>query len=1112
MKRISLIFAIIPLTALTLFAGHVDSETARKVATTFLNNNGAKTDQLTDLSKEAGFSNLYIFNGNPGFVVMAADDCVQPILGYSLTGTFKVDGMPENIKYWLQGYSDEIQHAVDHQIKATVETTQLWNSLLYNKSNTATTATPVAGPLIQTKWGQGSPYNNLCPSNSLTGCVATAMAQVAKYWNYPTRGIGSHSYQYQSYGNIAADFGAITYDWGNMTDTYSSTSTSAQNEAVATLMYHCGVMVEMQYGPSESGSNITRSSIGMATYFNYNTSYLEKKDYLDKKWSDTLKYELNNNRPILYAGNGTGGHAFVCDGYDSDGNFHFNWGWSGNNDGYFPLSALKPGSYNFSEGQLAVISIYPLTNATTPLSLGNDQTSLTWTDSQNCSSYNIYRNDALIATTTERTYTDPNPFYGANKYYVRGQAGTVLSLPSNYATVNIDYPTPIANHLQAETSDDNIVLSWEAPEWCFPSIADGTTFSYVDEERQTNNDSRYTWPEGDFVLSWGHRYPAEILTNYNGKVIHEISFFSMYPGAFDVVVYQETMDDKPVTEIVRESITTSRIGWSRVGLRTPVIVDSNQDLWIFISNTDCKVHTIYNNNVTGNINGCYYSNLDPTVACGHDSENNIVWMICAYLTDGTYTYNLYDGTTKVNGDVPITSTNYTINNLADGVHQFTVKTNYYGNESEASNMAGLTLGTAPALETLKLGSGNVMTVASGSTLTVTGTLTNDDPANLVIENGSQLFYSSNTKATVKKSITGYGTSDNQSGWYLIASPLTDQLNIAEGTNLTNAGDFDLYIFDQTNNKEWLNYKQNHFTTIENKKGYLYANKNGIDIEFSGTVNNTSGSVDLTYSSGYTFSGYNLVGNPYPCNATISREYYRIVETSEGSKLQLASSAIAPMEGILVKSTGTSDNNIIFTKESGSKEDNDTKAMIKLTITKGQDDILDKACIHFDGDYNMEKITFRDAGTQLYLTQNGKQYALLVIDQQTEVPISFKASTDGEYTLTVTAPLTSHLSTLNFKSLHLVDNLTGADIDLLQNPSYNFEAKANDYAARFKLVFNTEANNDTYGEDFVEGKTTIIDMTGRVVATDRNTQLAPGVYIIRTVNGNETNSKKIIINK
>ena len=673
------------------FAEHVEPTRAPKVAKTFLSNNDVRSAQLTDVAPAAGFTNLYIFNANPGFVVMAADDRVQPILGYSLTGTFVTDDMPENVRGWLQGYDDEIQAAIDHRMSASSETTQKWHDL--ENGVRGPRAVTVVDPLIQTRWGQGSPYNNYCPSGCVTGCVATAMAQVMRYWNYPTRGIGSHDYQYGSYGHISADFGATTYDWANMTNSYSSSSTEVQRQAVAKLMSHCGVSVEMQYGP-ESGSNILRSSISMGLYFNYSANYIEKSKYPNESdWVTTLKQELDASRPILYAGSGTGGHAFVCDGYDNSDMFHFNWGWNGGSDGYFALSSLTPGNYNFSYDQNAVINIQPLTGNSIPLSLtasNNEGTiSLSWIDGQSSDSYHIYRNNALIATATGTSFVDAQPLYGPNVYYVRGMKDDILSLPSNAETITIDYPTPVVSNLNVETSDHDVTLSWDDATWSYPPQADAATFSYVDEER-LSLDSYYYWGDGDFSLSWGHRYPSESLTSYNGKAVFEVSFFSMYSGTFDVVVYQGTNNDKPLEEVARESITTARYGWSRVGFNNPAIIDSSKDLWVFVINTDFKVHKVHHKTITeGNTNACYYvAGAAPTAYC-YNIGNNDAWMICTYLTDGTYTYNLYRNGTALANDM--SDTQYTDSNLPDGTYSYYVTTNYYGGVTEPSNTVTVTV-------------------------------------------------------------------------------------------------------------------------------------------------------------------------------------------------------------------------------------------------------------------------------------------------------------------------------------------------------------------------------------------------------------------------------------
>ena len=228
------------------------------------------------------------------------------------------------------------------------------------------------------------PYDvdNTNNQHCVTGCPATAMAQIMKYWNYPTQGAGIHSYNHPTYGTLSANFGATTYNWSGMPNNVTS-----NNNAVATLMYHCGVAVDMQYSANLSGGYVIINSptptacseYAYKTYFGYNPSTLqglERVGYTDSDWINLLKTDLDASQPIQYAGFGSGGgHTFVCDGYDVNNNFHMNWGWGGSEDGFFAVSALNPGSLGtgggtggFNADQQAVIGIKPLT--TTPVGTG----------------------------------------------------------------------------------------------------------------------------------------------------------------------------------------------------------------------------------------------------------------------------------------------------------------------------------------------------------------------------------------------------------------------------------------------------------------------------------------------------------------------------------------------------------------------------------------------------------------------------------------------------------------------------------------------------------------------------------------------------------------------
>lgn len=316
-------------------------------------------DQPIMTLEQDGFKSLYIFNkGENGYMIVSADDCAVPLLGYSDNDKFDVENIPSQLKWWLDFYSKEIKYASENQIMTV-------------NSSSSTDKTPIS-PLLSTLWNQNSPYNNDCPmdngSRSVTGCVATAMAQTMKYYNWPEKGTGSNSYTWNNQ-TLSLDFSNITFDWNNMTDTYSSSSTSAQNAAVAKLMYACGVSVNMDYSSSESGASSYNMGTALYNNFGYSDAMtnLIRAFYTTSDWENIVYDQLSQGMPVLYGGQSNeGGHQFVCDGYSSDGYFHFNWGWAGQSDGYYLLSALDPMSQGiggsttgFNYDQSILINIQP---------------------------------------------------------------------------------------------------------------------------------------------------------------------------------------------------------------------------------------------------------------------------------------------------------------------------------------------------------------------------------------------------------------------------------------------------------------------------------------------------------------------------------------------------------------------------------------------------------------------------------------------------------------------------------------------------------------------------------------------------------------------------------
>lgn len=288
---------------------------------------------------------FYIYNigDNQGFVLVSGDDATKTILGYADEGCFKTENMPENLRSWLNLYQLEIDAIRNADLSASVDASE-------QISKVAAGTTSVAPLLGGTKWNQTNPYNLLCPldvtanTRTLAGCVAVTMSQIMYYHKWPIKGTGMHSYTDTKYGLQLVDFSKSTYDWSNMLDYYGSAATTYNDTAVAKLVYQCGVAVDMAYSITGSTSNITKAAEAFVSHFGYdaNIQRYDRPYYTNTEWCGVIKKELDNARPVYYSGNSDiGGHAFVCDGYDSNNFFHINWGWGGSSNGYFELSSLS---------------------------------------------------------------------------------------------------------------------------------------------------------------------------------------------------------------------------------------------------------------------------------------------------------------------------------------------------------------------------------------------------------------------------------------------------------------------------------------------------------------------------------------------------------------------------------------------------------------------------------------------------------------------------------------------------------------------------------------------------------------------------------------------------
>ena len=346
-----------------------------------------------------GRVDFYVFDisSNAGFVIVAADDNVIPILAYSTSGAFNTNFAKTSVNYWINKTASDISLALQHNAQADTRIQSQWTAYRAGTNPLVQRSTPVA-PLCTTTWdqeGYNPPpflYNLYCPFNStdnqraLTGCVATAMAQIMKYWNYPTTGTGSFTYvdntangYSNNYGIQSSNFAAHTYQWSQMPNILDGTEPAVQDTAVDLLMYDCAVSVGMDFGDDlQNGSGANglideeiiygdsfSSQYAFVKYFSYDAdTILGVFDslYTPSAWTALIEHDLNMGRPVLYEGNDTaqGGHAWVCDGYDASDKLHMNWGWSGQDNGYFAINNLTTsGNFNPIFQDDALIGILP---------------------------------------------------------------------------------------------------------------------------------------------------------------------------------------------------------------------------------------------------------------------------------------------------------------------------------------------------------------------------------------------------------------------------------------------------------------------------------------------------------------------------------------------------------------------------------------------------------------------------------------------------------------------------------------------------------------------------------------------------------------------------------
>lgn len=608
-KRLVTLSLLAGLMGSTLFAKPVSADKAAIVANHFFSSVKARHKPLADITANTPFTELYVFadTSDKGFVIIANDDCVPPIVGYSTTNTFQTAQMPSGMRLWFDNYEQQIRYARTHNADQNAKTVAAeWEKLLGG------TAQPKNGtsvtPLLTTTWGQGYPYNALCPydpaygTNTLVGCTATAMAQVMKFWNHPSTGYGSHSY-YSNYGTLSADFANTSYDWPNMPDILFSNDSSSHINAVATLMSHAGIAIDMNYSTYSSNSYITHfgdintpcAENAMVQNFKYSpmAHTVSRSIYGDSIFATIVRNDLDNGRPVLTIGQGNdGGHIFVIDGYDASGLFHLNWGWNDFCDGYYAINDLNPTSDGY-------LSHYDRDNHI----IANVQPNL-----------NFGTGGTISATTNNSSL---GSVVGGGSYAFGGTLSIQANANSGCRFVQWDdYGNTNPRNIKGTGGDYSLTAQFERMQ--------GDTLCYASNLHLTN------WGTTANEIYWGCKYPSAII-NAN-RAFRAAQLFVSVVGNYSMTIYCGTNSPTQTLASVNFSVSDNELfSWKTIELPNPVAIPSNKNLWVTFRFENTSGNWIYPaacSYYCGNPDGTLWSRSFASIA----NTSNVTFLIKTLFT------------------------------------------------------------------------------------------------------------------------------------------------------------------------------------------------------------------------------------------------------------------------------------------------------------------------------------------------------------------------------------------------------------------------------------------------------------------------------------------------
>jgi len=1154
MKKIAFFFFAMFLFA-NLFADEVPISKAREIAKNLIyEKTNLKLSEVSiedEIIKEKNGNIIYyIFNidNNHGFVIVSAEDHGIPILGYSTTGNFDITDVPVQLTGLLENYTLQIEKIRDENFSSNLTIDRQWEKYAVSNISLKKSYSQLKAvlPLLRTTWNQNAGYNADCPADAggpgghaYAGCVATAAGQVMKYYHHPYQGTSSHSYSEPGGGNCAASYGVLSADYSTTTYGFANMPDNSYNAEVATLLYHIGVAVETDYCYDGSGASTSSLEYALETYFGYNSSanYVSKGATSDADWLTLVKGEIDSEKPLIYRGDGVGGgHSFVCDGYDGSDNLHFNFGLSVSYNGYYAVSSINPGTYDFTNNQGAIFGIAPLTTSV-PVSDFTTEGMLKSVAAGGSIQFYDQSSGGPITWSWEFPGGTPSTSSSEDPLITYNYPGIYkVSLTATNATGAGNKETKISYIIVGETV---------TAASCSPTTEEGIVGNY-----------------GTGVF----RFTLEDIDNFSGSAKSDHLTFG---GSGYMDFSSRATTTLEVSTLYNVSVTVGASNNEYV--RIYIDYNNNGDF------TDAG-ELVYNwgTATKGEQTGSFTTPANPTLntllRCRVISDTWPIQGPCGRTTSpaGQYKYGqAEDYGIYIKGPATTTWDGSESSDWDNDDNWDNGTPGLYTNVIVASSGSAPVINSTASCFDFTINAGASLTINATKFLGVNGDYTiksplNNNPTGSFIDNGTLTV---NGSTTVERYLA-------DSRWWYLGSPMSDATANAFGTlSATPGTGVRLFSWDETT--ATYTAITNGATALNPLQGYPYKNSNiGVPeiAVFTGTLN--SGAISdntLTRTATGTYDGYNLVSNPYPSTmdwdaasgwtkTNLDDAIYFRTNGNFGSYISGVGTNggtqyIPPMQAFWVRvSSGNTSGTIACNNDVRVHNNHNfykTTSLdntLHLTITNSANGLTDDTYIRFltdatddfDSQYDAYKMFAADSTYPQVYTNNGTDdisiNSLSELTSERTVPLGFKTSVSGQFT--IAADMVSSF-TDNGNTVYLEDLQSGNLQDLSVNRSYQFASGVTTGIARFVLHFNPTITNITENAKtgieifssnnevnissmkMLNGDVSVYDMLGQVIASRHlsgstsciiNMESKCAVYIVKYTTSDQTISRKIFINQ